>query len=52
MSGSGRLRYAAHMFTSKTVFAFALGVVALAAAMHFLGPDAIRALGRIVHGGH
>jgi hypothetical protein len=40
------------MFTSKTVFAFALGAVALAAAMHLVGPDAMQALGRILHGGH
>jgi hypothetical protein len=40
------------MFTGKTVFAFALGVVvALAIAMHFVGPDVMRALGRALHGG-
>ena len=41
------------MFTAKTLFAFGAGaVVALAIAMHYLAPDAMRALGRIVHGGH
>ena len=40
------------MITGKTVFAFAAGViVALAVAMHYLAPDAMRALGRIIHGG-
>jgi len=40
------------MFTGKTLFAFALGiVVALAGAVHFFGPDAMRALGQMIHGG-
>ena len=40
------------MFTGKTLFAFGAGViVALAIATHFLAPDAMRALGRILHGG-
>lgn len=40
------------MITGKTLFAFAAGVVvALAFAMHHLAPDAMRALGRLVHGG-
>ena len=40
------------MLTGKTLFAFALGaIVALAAAMHFFGPDAMSALGRVLHGG-
>ena len=40
------------MFTGKTLFALGAGaVVALAITMHYLAPDAMRALGRIVHGG-
>ena len=40
------------MLTGKTVFAFGLGVViALAGAIHFFAPDAMRALGRMIHGG-
>ena len=40
------------MFTGKTLFAFAIGVVvAIAAILHFLGPDVMRALGRAIHGG-
>jgi hypothetical protein len=40
------------MITGKTVFAFGLGiVVAIAGAIHFLAPDAMRALGQIIHGG-
>jgi hypothetical protein len=40
------------MLTGKTLFAFALaGVAALAGAIHFLAPDAMRALGQMLHGG-
>jgi hypothetical protein len=40
------------MITGKTLLAFAAGVVvAIAAALHFLGPDVMHALGRMLHGG-
>jgi hypothetical protein len=40
------------MFTGKALFAVALGVVlAIAAALHFLAPDVMHALGRALHGG-
>jgi hypothetical protein len=40
------------MFTGKNLFAFGAGVVvAFAAAAHFFGHDAMRALGRLLHGG-
>jgi len=40
------------MFTGKALFAAGVGVViAIAAALHFLGPDAMRALGQLIHGG-
>jgi hypothetical protein len=40
------------MLTGKTLFAFAIGVVAaLAGAIHFFAPDAMRALGQMIHGG-
>jgi hypothetical protein len=40
------------MLTGKTLFAAAVGaVVALAGAIHFFAPDAMRALGRMIHGG-
>ena len=40
------------MFTGKTLFAFAVGlVVALAGVIHFFAPDAMRALGQLIHGG-
>jgi hypothetical protein len=40
------------MLTGKALFAFAAGVVVAAAiAMHYFGSDAMRALGRMIHGG-
>jgi hypothetical protein len=40
------------MLTAKALFAAGVGIViALAAVLHFLGPDAMHALGRILHGG-
>jgi hypothetical protein len=40
------------MFTGKALFGIALGVVlTIAAVVHFVAPDAMRALGRLLHGG-
>jgi uncharacterized protein YjeT (DUF2065 family) len=40
------------MLTGKTLLAFAAGiVVVIAGLLHSFGPDAMRALGRILHGG-
>ena len=45
-------QYAADMITGKTLFAFAIGVVlTIAAVIHYHGPDAMRTLGRLLHGG-
>jgi uncharacterized membrane protein YecN with MAPEG domain len=40
------------MLTGKTLLAFAIGVViTIGAVLHYHGPDAMRALGRLLHGG-
>jgi hypothetical protein len=40
------------MLTGKMLFALAIGgVAALAGAVHFLAPDAMRTLGQLLHGG-